>query len=108
MIVAVADFNDNELHPAALLEATKYLVVDDNTGVVNDVPVANTAPVVDESANQFKVVFAGAVALNVTAFAPQLEPLTVTATADGNALYVAITAVRVADKQPPEIPLAPA
>ena len=71
-------------------------------------PVDNTVPVVDESANQFNVVFAGAVALNVTAFAPQLEALTDTVTADGNALYVATTAVRVEDTQPPEIFLATA
>ena len=71
-------------------------------------PVDNTVPVVDESANQFNVVFAGAVALNVTEALPQLEPLTETVTAVGNALYVATTAVRVADTQPPERLLATA
>lgn len=83
-----------------LCDATKYLVVADSTGVVNDVPVANTAPVVDESANQLNVVLAGAVALNVSAALPQLDALTDTVTAVGNVLIVAVTAVRVADTQP--------
>ena len=91
-----------------LCDATKYLVVADITGVVNEVPVANTAPVVAESANQLSVVLAGAVALNITAALPQLEPLTETVTAVGKALYVATTAVRVADTQPPDIFLAAA
>ena len=91
-----------------LCDATKYLVVADITGVVNDVPVANTAPVVDESANQINVVLAGAVALKVTVPAPQLAALTDTVTAVGNALYVATTAVRVADMQPPVVFLAAA
>ena len=81
-------------------DATKYLVVADITGVVNVVPVANTAPVVDESANQLNVVLAGAVALNVSAALPQLDALTDTVTAVGNAFIVAVTAVRVADIQP--------
>ena len=91
-----------------LCDATKYLVVADITGVVNDVPVANAAPVVDESANQLNVVLAGAVALKVTVPAPQLAALTDTVTAVGNALYVATTAVRVADTQPPVVFLAAA
>jgi hypothetical protein len=68
--------------------------------VANEVPVANTVPVVDESANQTNVVLVGAVAVNVTVPAPQLVPLTETVTAVGNALYVATTAVRVVDTQP--------
>lgn len=67
---------------------------------MNEVPVPNTVPVVDESANQLKVVPAGAVALKVTAAFPQLDALTETVTAVGNTFNVAVTAVRVADKQP--------
>ena len=74
--------------------------------MVNDVPVPNTVPVVDESANQLKVVPIGAVALKVTDDAPQAVPLTVVDTAVGNALYVATTAVLVDDIQPPLMLLA--
>ena len=83
-------------------------MVADITGVVNDVPVANTVPVTDESANQLNVVLAGAVALNITAALPQRDALTDTVTAVGKALYVATTAVRVADTQPPVVFLAAA
>ena len=76
--------------------------------MVNDVPVPNTAPVVDESANQLNVVPVGAVALNVTDDVPHDVPLTVVATAVGNALYVATTAVLVDDTQPPLVFLASA
>ena len=76
--------------------------------MVNDVPVPNTVPVVDESANQLNVVPVGAEALNVIAAAPQDVALIVVATAVGNALYVATTAVLVDDTQPPLVFLAAA
>jgi hypothetical protein len=91
-----------------LLEATKYLVVDDNIGVVNVVPVAKAVPVTDESANHSSVVLAGGVALNVTVPEPQFALLTTAPTAVGNALYIAVTAVRVSDIQPVEVFLAAA
>ena len=54
------------------------------------------------------MVFDGAVALKVTALAPQLDALTDTVTAVGNALNVATTAVRVADIQPVDVFIAAA
>lgn len=84
------------------------MVVTLNTGVTNGVPVPRIVPVVEESANHFSVVPVGAVALNDTVPAPQLVPLTDTVTAVGNALYVATTAVRVAETQVPEVLLAAA
>jgi len=76
------------------------LVVTDNTGVVYDVPVASNVPVVLESANHFKVVPVGAVALSVSEASPQLEAPVDTVTAVGSALMMADTAVRVAETQP--------
>jgi hypothetical protein len=76
------------------------LVVTDNIGVVNEVPVARTVPVVLESANHFRVVPVGAVALSVSEASPQLDAPTEAVTAVGSALMIADTAVRVADKQP--------
>ena len=83
-------------------------MVTEITGVVNVNPDPSTVPVVDESANQSSVVPVGAVALSVTADAPQAAPATDVVTAVGNALRVAVTAVLVADIQPAEIFLAPA
>ena len=62
-------------------------------------PVANNTPPVD-ALYQSIVVPATLVAEIVTEPGPHLEPLTGNVAAAGTALTVAVTAVRVADRQP--------
>jgi len=67
--------------------------------VVKLEPVANNTPPVD-ALYQSIAVPATLVAEIVTEPGPHLEPLTGNVAAAGTALTVAVTAVRVADKQP--------